>query len=83
MLPRVSTQLRTLAAPAFASKQGRHLDRLVHSRLPRRTGVTRSLATVSGDTSLDLKVPSAIAQRLPDPNTVDGKHRFREFEVSS
>ncbi|KAK5135206.1 hypothetical protein LTR08_005455 [Meristemomyces frigidus] len=28
------------------------------------------------------KTSSAIAQRLPDPSTIEGKHRFREFELN-
>ncbi|KAK0962165.1 hypothetical protein LTR91_019596 [Friedmanniomyces endolithicus] len=44
---------------------------------------TRLLATTSTETTTSLaKYPTAIAQRLPDPEAQHSPHRLREFEVS-
>jgi hypothetical protein len=68
---RFSTAAVATARPTIRTT---HVHPFVSPRL-------RPLAYSTSTTTSHRKRPSAIAQRLPDPDEVHGPHRFREFEV--
>lgn len=67
-------RVATFAAVARPTILPSHAHRFVSPGFQR-------LAYSTSSTASHRKRPSAIAQRLPDPDEVHAPHRFREFEV--